>query len=183
MPTVITQLLDPMLILREGGIKEDDTVADFGCGAVGHFIFPAAKLVGADGRVFAVDIQKSVLSSVQSRAQLDALHNIELLWADIERLQGVRVPDETFDLVLLVNNLFMAKDLETMAEEIHRTVKGGGSLVVVDWSQAQAPLAPPPAVRISDAKAGSLFAKHGFTLDHAFIPGPYHWGLVFHRIS
>ena len=181
--TVNTHLIDPSLILKEGDIKEGDTVADFGCGAVGHFIFPAARLVGADGRVFAVDIQKNVLSSIQSRARLDNLHNVDPLWADIERPNGVRVADQTFDLVLVVNNLFMVKHADDLAEETRRTCKIDGTVVVADWSQVASPLGPAPRERVSPAMAESLFVKHGFSLDHAFVPGPYHWGLVFRRTS
>ena len=44
----------PERILREAGIRNGMTVLDFGCGP-GGFSLAAAKLVGPDGRVYAVD--------------------------------------------------------------------------------------------------------------------------------
>jgi 23S rRNA U2552 (ribose-2'-O)-methylase RlmE/FtsJ len=44
----------PERILREAGIRDGLTVLDFGCGP-GGFSQAAAKLVGPEGRVYAVD--------------------------------------------------------------------------------------------------------------------------------
>ena len=177
------QLLDPAKILQEGGIKQGETAADFGCGAIGHFVFPAARMVGATGKVYAIDIQKGVLSAIESRARLENLGNVEPLWADMERPGGVRVPDATFDLSLVINNLFMVKASDLMAEEVRRTTKVGGRLVVIDWAQTATPVGPAVQERVPPSLAKDLFVKHGFTLDHEFIPGSYHWGLVFKRSS
>ena len=177
----MTQLLDPMLVLGQAEIVAGDSVADFGCGPVGHFIFPASRIVGAEGNVYAVDIQKNVLTSVESRVRLENLHNISVLWGDIERPSGVRVDDQFFDAVLIVNNLFMAKNRASLAEEARRTLRFEGRLLVVDWSAAESPIGPETKERVSATEAQDLFQAHGFSLDHAFTAGPYHWGLVFRR--
>lgn len=179
----ITQLLDPHIVLSEGGLKAGETVADFGCGTVGHFIFPAATIVGNDGRVLAIDIQKSVLQAVKSRAQLMRCNNVEMLWSDIERKNGIGVADQTFDLSLIVNNLSSTKDLWALAEEARRVTKVGGRLVVVDWRVADSPMGPPLERRLTAEQAQTAFVAHGFVLDHPFIPGAFHWGLVFRRDS
>ena len=54
-------LLDVNLILKKAGIGDKMVVANLGCGASGHFVFPVADLVGKKGKVFAVDILKTVL--------------------------------------------------------------------------------------------------------------------------
>ena len=181
--TTSKQLLDPLLVLTQAEVGEGDTVADFGCGPVGHFIFPASRIVGAEGGVYAIDIQKSVLTSVESRVRLDNLHNVTVLWGDIERASGVRVDDQFFDAVLIVNNLFMAKKTASLAEEARRTLRFEGRLVVVDWNTLDSPIGPATKDRVSATQAEALFVEHGFSLDHAFTPGPYHWGLVFRRRS
>lgn len=177
------QLIDPANILQEAGIKQGEIVADFGCGSVGHFVFPAGRMVGPEGKVYAVDIQKGVLSSIESRIRLENQNNVQPLWGDIERQGGVRVPDQTFHLVLLINNLFLVKAFDALAEEVRRTTKIGGRLVVIDWSQTATPLGPPVIERVTPDKAKDLFTKHGFTLEREFVPGSFHWGLVFTRVS
>ncbi len=178
-----TQLLDPVKLLTESGIKQGDTVADFGCGTVGHFVFPAGKLVGAEGKVYAIDIQKAVVGAIEGRAKSDAANNVVALWGDIERDHGVRVPDATFHLSLLINNLFLTKQRDALARELKRTTKPGGTLLVIDWIQSSATIGPMVQDRISPAVAKELFSKYGFILDREFQAGAQHWGLVFKRAA
>ena len=44
-------LIDVNFILEKARIAEGMKVADLGCGTLGHFVFPAAKIVGKRGRV------------------------------------------------------------------------------------------------------------------------------------
>ena len=46
----------PERCLREAGVTAGQTVVDYGCGP-GLFTFPAADIVGAEGKVYAVDIE------------------------------------------------------------------------------------------------------------------------------
>ena len=102
--TAGTQLLDPVKILEHLEVRESMMVADFGSGALGHFVIPAARSVGKDGRVYAVDIQKGMLQALGSRLKLDTILNVELVWGDIERLRGTRLADGSLDAVFLVKD-------------------------------------------------------------------------------
>ena len=46
------------LVLREIGVKKDQTIMDFGCGS-GNYAIPAAKIVGMKGKVYALDRELS----------------------------------------------------------------------------------------------------------------------------
>ncbi len=113
------QLLDAVKILEQGGIKDGYTVADLGCGTSGHFVFPAAHLVGPKGKVYAVDILKSVLQAIDSRTRLEGVDNVEAVWSDLERAGGLKITPGSVDLTLLLNILALVKDKETgmIAEE------------------------------------------------------------------
>ncbi|MBI4433397.1 hypothetical protein HY632_01360, partial [Candidatus Uhrbacteria bacterium] len=52
-----TVLLDARALLARVALGPGMHVADLGCGATGHYIIPAARIVGADGMAYAVDIQ------------------------------------------------------------------------------------------------------------------------------
>ena len=58
---------NPMKIFRNL-IKEGMTVMDVGCG-MGYFSIGMAKLVGANGKVIAVDLQQKMLDIMQKRAR------------------------------------------------------------------------------------------------------------------
>jgi 2-polyprenyl-3-methyl-5-hydroxy-6-metoxy-1,4-benzoquinol methylase len=58
---------NPAKIFRDY-IKEGMTVVDVGCG-MGYFSIGMAKLVGANGKVIAVDLQQKMLDVMQKRAR------------------------------------------------------------------------------------------------------------------
>lgn len=174
-----SELINPFRILAETQIKEGFTVADLGCGAIGHYVFPAAEMVGKDGKVYAVDILQSVLSAIQSRANTEGFVQVKPVWGDIERPGGVPIPDGSVDVVLVINNLFLAKQKIILAQEAYRMTKSGGILTVIDWKQTNIPLGPKPQERVSPESAQEFFIKADFRFDHSFDAGPYHYGLLF----
>lgn len=172
------ELIDPFRLLERSGIRSGMSVADFGCGTLGHYVFPAARLVGKDGTVYAVDILKSVLSGIESRRKMESAHNVVTVWGDLERPNGVKIPDGTVDIGLLVNNLFLSRQQDELVRECARMVKSGGTLVVVDWKPAGATFGPEPSVRVSADAAKQLVAAAGLTVGDDVEPGPYHWGFL-----
>jgi ubiquinone/menaquinone biosynthesis C-methylase UbiE len=153
-------------------------VADFGCGTLGHYVFPAAHLVGPEGRVFAVDILKSVLNGIESRAKMENVSNVEYVWGDIERQNGVKIPDNSLDIGMLINNLFMSKQKEAMMRECVRTVKQGGKFVIIDWKPAGVNFGPDPATRVTVEEAKALAAAVGLSFEKDIEPGQYHYGFI-----
>ena len=170
-------LIDPFHALGKAGIREEMRVADFGVGAVGHFLFPAAKLVGAKGHVYGVDILKSVIQANQSRMKLAGFDNVELVWGNFERPMGSRLPDASMDMVLMVNVLHAVDRLPALVEA-KRVLHTGGILLVIEWHLAGAALGPSPDKRVSKEQATTLATEAGFLLLEAFEAGPHHYGLV-----
>ena len=170
-------LIDPFNALEKAGIREEMRVADFGVGAVGHFLFPAAKLVGPRGHVYGVDILKSVLQANQSRAKLSGFDNVEMVWGNIDKLNGSRLPDASMDMVVIVNVLH-AIDKAGGMMEAKRVLATGGTLLVVEWKSAGAALGPSPDHRLTKEDAVAVGLTAGFQLQREFDAGPYHYGLV-----
>jgi len=54
--------------LRAVGVRGGLTVLDFGCGS-GNYTIPVAELVGATGRVYAVDQDRWKLRALMERAE------------------------------------------------------------------------------------------------------------------
>lgn len=176
-----TELIDPFKTLERVGIRERMRVADLGCGALGHFVFPAAQLVGPKGQVYAVDIQREVLDIIVRRAAEDRLQNVKPVWSDIDVYQAARIPDGEIDLTLLVNNLFLSQRPEHLIKEIARLTKKGGKAVIIDWKVTATPIGPPLEQRVSKEEAAALMAIPEFAFVEEFSPGNSHYGLVFIR--
>jgi ubiquinone/menaquinone biosynthesis C-methylase UbiE len=172
-------LLDPEKIFRKTGLEVGMTYADFGCGSLGHFVFPAASMVTGKGKVYAVDILKSAISAIKSRIKLESITNIETVWGDIEKLNGVRIPDNSCDFVSVINVAGLIKKSPTVLEEVKRVVKSGGTLLVIGWEPAGASFGPDPQMRIGEDEAKSIVVKADYQFVKSIEAGPYHWGLVF----
>src|SRR5262249_1385579 len=70
--------LQPGKLLRRLGLRPGDTLADVGSGP-GFFTLPAAEIVGAEGLVYAADIQGEMLTAVRSRAAQAGLTNAKFV--------------------------------------------------------------------------------------------------------
>lgn len=170
-------LIDPFNALTKAGIRGEMRVADFGVGTVGHFLFPAAKLVGAKGHVYGVDILKPVIQANQSRMKLAGFENVELVWGNFERPMGSRLPDASMDMVLMINVLHAVDKLPALKES-KRVLHTGGILLVVEWNPAGAALGPASEKRLSKEQTSALASEAGYITTGQFEAGPHHYGLV-----
>lgn len=174
-------LLDPYYILEEIGLGSGMKIADFGCGAAGHFVIPAGKIIGKNGTSYAVDLLKSVLSAVKSRARFEGVDNVEAVWSNLEIYGATKIKEGSLDFVLLANTLFQIKKNEEVFKEAIRLLKSGGKTAVVEWKMIDAPLGPPMEKRLSKDYIRGLAKKYNLEEVKDFKAGPYHYGLVFKK--
>ncbi len=174
-------LLDPIFVLKKAGIVEGMIVADLGCGGVGHFIFPAAHMVGNKGTVYAVDILRSALEAVESKAKIEGLNNIETVWSNLEKYRATRIPNKSLDVALLVNVLFQNMDCETVVKEAARLIKPDGTLLIVDWNESPAPFGPPAEKKMKREDLKKIVKSLKLKEIEEFEAGDYHYGLIFRK--
>jgi ubiquinone/menaquinone biosynthesis C-methylase UbiE len=175
------ELIDPFRLLEQSGIRAGMKLAELGCGTLGHYVFPASQLVGEHGKVYAIDILKSVLSGVESRMKIEGATNVETLWADIERDHGVKLDDGAVDMGLLINNIFMSKQRDKLLKESARIVRVGGWLLVVEWKTTGSALGPDTEVRVAPDEAKRLATSQGLILEKEFDAGEHHYALLFKK--
>ena len=173
------ELLDPTAILARLGVKRGSRLADLGCGGAGHFIIPAAQLVGDSTIVYAVDIMKSVLRSVTSKATIEGVNNIKPVWSNLEVLNATKIPGQSLDFSLLINILFQSKDDESIIREAVRLLKPGGKLLIIDWNNVPTTIGPGVEDRITPAEIKTIAKKLNLNLIDEFDAGNYHFGLIF----
>ncbi|MBI2633571.1 MAG: methyltransferase domain-containing protein [Parcubacteria group bacterium] len=175
------ELLNPKKVLEDGGIVEGMTVADLGSGMRGYFSLQAAKLVGKNGTVYAVDILKSALQSVENFAKLYNLTNVKTVWSNLEVVGATNIPEKSIDAGLLVNILFQIGYRANVIKEAGRLIKQKGMLLVVDWKKELSPLGPPLESRLLQDEIKKLVQAENFSFEKEFSAGPYHYGLVFKK--
>ena len=175
------KLIDSSAVFERLEIKEGYNVADFGCGGSGHFTFPLAELVGNSGKVYAVDILKSVLAGVESEAKRRGIDNVQTVWSDLERYEAAKIEKESLDMGFVVNVLYQSKNHPAIIKECCRLLAPGGRLVIIDWKQTAAPFGPPVESRTDKGAITELCEVNGFSLVEEFKAGKYHFALVFEK--
>ena len=115
---------NPRRRLEKIPIRKGMVVLDYGCGP-GRYTLPIAKLVGPEGKVFAVDIQPLAIRAIKEKAARESSTNIEAILVDSYNtgIQGLSI-----DLVLLVDTLHQIGDHDALFLEIHRILKQDGIL-------------------------------------------------------
>lgn len=168
---------DPSTNLARLSMTDGMKVVDLGAGS-GFYTLEAARRVGSGGRVYAVEVQKDLLERIRATGAAQGLHNIEVVWGDIEKIGGTKLRGGIADRVVASNVLFQLEKPDDFALEIKRLLKPGGRVLIIDWSEVS-PIGPRSVY--SAAKAQALFEKSGFKLDQTFGAGEHHYGLVFIR--
>lgn len=172
-------LLDPDLILKKAQAKEGQKVADLGCGAAGHFVFPAARTVGRKGKVYAVDILKTVLSNIEKTAKDEALDNISTVWSDVEIFKATDIETNSLDAALVINTLYQSSQRAKFLKEATRMLKKNGRIVIVEWKPTSTSLGPPTENRVEKDSLKKGAQQIGVTLEEEFEAGENHYGIVF----
>jgi ubiquinone/menaquinone biosynthesis C-methylase UbiE len=172
-------LLNPDFILEKARLKERDVVADLGCGSAGQFIFPAAEIVGSKGKVYAIDIMKSVLTNLDKRIEQEEYNNIQTIWSDLEVFKATELEPESLDVGLMINTLYQSQKRAELLRESIRLIKRGGYLLVVEWKNTSTPIGPPPDAKVKKESLSQGAQKLGLTLEEEFEAGEYHYGMLF----
>jgi ubiquinone/menaquinone biosynthesis C-methylase UbiE len=116
------------VILERLGLQPGMTLLDVGCGP-GRVTIPAAKLVGPEGEVVAIDIQSKMLRRAEEKAKAAKLTNVRFLNAGAG--EG-KIGREVADRALLVTVLGEIPNREAALKEIFDALTPGGVLSVTE---------------------------------------------------
>ncbi|AEG61397.1 class I SAM-dependent methyltransferase [Desulforamulus ruminis] len=139
------KMLPPVETLQKFGLQPGDVVADIGCG-IGYFTIPAAKMVGEEGKVFALDISEEMLMEVKNRSAVEGIGNLELL--KVEENQFSLASDST-TFVFLAFVLHEVPELKAYLLQVIRILKSGGRIAIIEWQKRDMPMGPPVKHRLA----------------------------------
>src|SRR3989344_4938741 len=171
---------NPQQIISQLDLQSGSRVADIGAGS-GADALAAAKAVGEHGKVFAVEVQKELLSRLEREARAKGVHNIEAMWGDAETVGGTHIADGVSNAVIIANVLFQTPDKQALAREAARILEPRGRALVVDWSGSFGGAGPAPSAVVSKQKAQEIFESAGFVLERAVDAGANHYGIIFRK--
>ncbi|HKF06221.1 MAG TPA: class I SAM-dependent methyltransferase [Candidatus Sulfotelmatobacter sp.] len=110
------------------GIELGKNVADIGAGS-GWFSVRAAKRVGAEGKIFAVDINPEAVSHIQGRARQEQLSNVNAI---LGKPDDPLLPLDTIDAVLLLKTYHEVAHPVELLRNLRPALRGGAKVGVID---------------------------------------------------
>ena len=155
----------PARVIDALQLKSGQLVADIGAGT-GYFTVRLAKSP-AGPRVYAVDIEPSMVEYVKQRAVREGLKNVVAVQAGPER---TNLP-EPVDLVLVVDTYHHIPNRVAYFTALKARMKPGARLAIVDFRK-DSPEGPPAAFRFTPDQISAELAEAGFSLQtsHDFLP-------------
>jgi ubiquinone/menaquinone biosynthesis C-methylase UbiE len=91
------KLFEPPQRLIEPYAKRGQVVADLGC-RTGYYTLILAKSVGPEGKVYAVDLDKNCIQTLEKKAEKAGYHNIEACATSATDLSFIK--DNSVDFIL-----------------------------------------------------------------------------------
>jgi len=119
--------------LINAGVKEGQAIVDLGCG-IGRFVFLASRIVGPEGKVYALDIHPLHIAIVAARKALGGYKNISIMYADCH---DTGLPDKVIDLVFINDAFHEFADKDTL-KEVARILKTDGILAIDEHEMKEA---------------------------------------------
>lgn len=147
----------PAEVIAALALPPQAVVADVGAGT-GYFSVRLAKHL-PQGKVYAADIEPTLIRHLADRAAKEALANVHPLLLDAKNPQ---LPEKV-DLILIVDTYHHFPDRPGYLQRFKNSLKPGGRLVIVDFRLGEIPIGPPEEMRIAPAIAAAELQAAGFT--------------------
>lgn len=154
------QRQNPEQLLRSIGLTPGMCFVDLGCND-GFFTLPAARLVGAAGKVYAADIDAAALERLRRKLADAGLRNTQIIGQPAEE---VMVGEDCADIIFLGTVLHDFADPLQVLKNAKRMVKAGGIIYDLDWRAKPSALGPPLEIRFSRRHVAELAGQAGLTV-------------------
>ena len=115
---------NPYRLLKAAGLKSGQKVLEVGCGP-GFFTIPAAKIVGEEGSIYALDVHPLAIKKVQEKVGREGIKNVNPI---LVNASNTGLPDKSIDLAFIFGLRYIAGGLENLISKMYRILKPEGVL-------------------------------------------------------
>lgn len=155
----------PERVIETLDVAPGARVADLGAGG-GYFTYRLAEAVGPGGRVYAIDVDASLLAYVERQAAKRGLDWIETVPAPPDALG---VSDAAVDLVFLSNVFHHLPDQAAYFRRARSALRPGGRIAIVEADRGGRHSTSPEVIADAMREAGYvLVARHAFLEQQSF---------------
>ena len=164
----------PDTIMDALGIHEGSSVADLGAGG-GWFTVRLARRVGPNGRVYAEDVQKPMIESMERRIRREGLPNVTMVLGTEE---DPKLPGPV-DAVLIVGVYGEVLKPVELLKNVRKALRPAGRVGVVDFRKDGLGPGPDMVERVDEAEVIKDAEAAGLRLINRTTPLPFQYLLVF----
>ncbi|NOY43400.1 MAG: class I SAM-dependent methyltransferase [Planctomycetes bacterium] len=168
---------NPQRLIDTLQVKQGQQVCDFGCGN-GYYSLRLAPLVGAKGRVFAVDIQQEMLDLLDQRCKARGVLNVVPILAATD---APNFGDIQLDLVIMVDVYHELSHPGEILEAIYKKLSPTGRIALVEYREEDPEVPIRPRHKMSQSQALKEFVANRLKLVGQFDELPWQHVLFFAR--
>ena len=117
--------------LDQFNIENGFIIVDFGCGP-GSFVEHASKLVGNNGKVYAVDVHPLAIKAIKEKAKRKDLKNVVPI---LSTGYPVDIDSHSADVIYALDMFHHIKDAGGFLKELHRLLKPSGTFFIESGHQ------------------------------------------------
>ncbi|MCD6589964.1 class I SAM-dependent methyltransferase [Candidatus Woesearchaeota archaeon] len=123
----------PDQIIEAIALRPGQSVADIGSGG-GYFSLRFAKIVGEEGRVYAVDTKPEFLEYVKNSAKEKGLNNVIPTLVSGDKLG---LPEKSLDLIFMRNVTHHLPNRVKYFKSLKRFLKPDGRIAIIDYKKGK----------------------------------------------
>ncbi|MBN1847797.1 MAG: class I SAM-dependent methyltransferase [Deltaproteobacteria bacterium] len=172
-------LVDEKKLFDELQIHDGDTFLDVACGN-GAYSIIASRYAGGSGHVYAVDLWKEGIESLERQIQIQDIKNIHASVADVS--DHIPVADRSVDICLLatvLHDLIQDKTDAGTLKEIKRVLKPEGTLAIVEFKKIDSPPGPPIRIKLSPEELEKHLQPYSFDMTRMIDVGTFTYLALF----
>lgn len=166
------------LLLEALALKPVEIVADIGAGS-GYFSWRMAQRVGAQGKVYAVEIQQEFLDLLMVNMKKRGVE--ARVQPVLGTTQDPKLPAGTVDTILLVDVYHEFDFPAEMARAMIQALKPGGRLVLVEYRGEDPGVPIKPLHKMTVAQVRREFAAQSVTFERTVATLPRQHIIVFRK--
>jgi SAM-dependent methyltransferase len=167
----------PGAVIKALDLKRDTIVADIGS-ATGYFPVRFARAL-PKGRVYGIDIEKSMVDYLNERAEREDLPNLSSI---LGKPDNPKLP-EPVDVVFICNTYHHIEDRQVYFEKLKKNLRAGAKLVIVDFIKGKLPIGPPDQMKLAPDEVNSELSALEYHLVQKLEMLPYQYVLIFQLVK
>lgn len=146
--------------------KPGDAIADIGCGS-GYFSYKFSKLVGDEGKVYAIDIKERHLNFINEFVEDNNIKNIQTIVSEEDDICLDKKVDYVYmcSLYHIIYGVFSEPVRSKLINSIKNVLKQNGRLIIVDNGPVEDEMLPYHGPFISKELIIYQLAYYGFTFE------------------